>query len=47
VKDPYWADVSAFGMQGLQPWQDERIAQVEAGPLAVLVQKMQKNSGSC
>jgi hypothetical protein len=38
-----------WGMQGLQPWQDARIAEVEAGPLALLKAKhgKQQNGTAC
>jgi acetoin utilization deacetylase AcuC-like enzyme len=36
VVDPYWADVSAFAYQQLQPWQDAVLREVEKGPLRLL-----------
>jgi hypothetical protein len=36
VTDPYWADVSGFGYQALQPHQDDVIAAVEAHGLVAL-----------
>jgi acetoin utilization deacetylase AcuC-like enzyme len=46
VSDPYWADVSAFGYQGLQPWQDAVLREVEEGPLRLLKARCEKGGGS-
>jgi acetoin utilization deacetylase AcuC-like enzyme len=45
VADPYWADVSAFGYQALQPWQDSVLSEVERGPLRLLRARCAERSG--
>jgi hypothetical protein len=39
VQDPVLADAKRWGYQGLQPWQQEVLDKVVAGPLALLQQK--------
>jgi hypothetical protein len=48
VTDPYWADVSAYGYQSLQPHQDDIIkaAEQHIGTLQAAVKAHSSSSGS-
>jgi hypothetical protein len=46
VRDPFWADVSGFAHQALQPWQDAALRKVEEGPMALLRARCSGSNGA-